>query len=194
MTKHHMLKCSNNTQCSNNTMSKNSIIMVKPLKQKPQNYYSSIFEKAWTLNPHYLFPHLRLDISIMVVLKQQSSRLGVIFAGSDVERRQADFTFCVMFQQQRDHLIMTLLQSNGQRSEAILQTQTKDRQRLRKPNQNRPQTGWPICRSKLSPMVRSPYDPPPRLARTCKWTAKWPCKTLNHLMLLAGFIVGMNII
>lgn len=99
-------------------------VLVKNL----QNYYSK------TLNPHCLFSHLRLDISIMVVLKQQSSRLGVIFAGSDVERRQADFTFCVMFQQQRDHLIMTLLQSNGQRSEAILQTQATDRQRLTNKN------------------------------------------------------------
>lgn len=66
----------------------------------------------------------------MVVLEQQSSRFGVVLTGSDVECRQADFTFRVMFQEQRDHLIMTLLQSNGKRSESILEMERTDRQRL----------------------------------------------------------------
>lgn len=29
-------------------------------------------------------PHLRLDVSVVVVLEQQRSRLGVVFAGRDV--------------------------------------------------------------------------------------------------------------
>lgn len=73
------------------------------------------------IKPTSVLSHLGLDIGIMVVLEQQCSRLGVVLAGGDVKRREADFTFGVMFQEKRDHLIMTLLQSNGQRSETILQ-------------------------------------------------------------------------
>lgn len=65
--------------------------------------------------------HLRLYISIVVVLEQQSRSFGVIFAGCDVERRKTYFPFSVILQEQRDHLIVTLLQCYSQRSEAILQ-------------------------------------------------------------------------
>lgn len=68
--------------------------------------------------------HLRLYVSIVVVLEQQGRSFGVIFAGGDVERRKTYFPFSVILQEQRDHLIMTLLQCYSQWREAILHTHT----------------------------------------------------------------------
>lgn len=56
----------------------------------------------------------------MVVLEQQRRRLGVVLASSDVQRGQPDLPFGVVFQQYGDHLVVALLESNGQRGEAVL--------------------------------------------------------------------------
>ncbi len=48
-------------------------------------------------------PHLRLDVSVVVILEQQCGRLCVIFAGRDVQGREADLTLGVVLQQQGDH-------------------------------------------------------------------------------------------
>lgn len=67
-----------------------------------------------------LRPYLRLDVSVVVVLEQQRRRLGVVLASSDVQRGQPDLPFGVIFQQYGDHLVVALLESNGQRGEAVL--------------------------------------------------------------------------
>lgn len=64
--------------------------------------------------------HLRLDVSIVVVLKQQGCRFGVIFASSDVQGGKADLAFSVVLQQQGHHRVVALLKSDGQRSKTIL--------------------------------------------------------------------------
>ena len=64
--------------------------------------------------------YLGLDVGVVVVLQQQRGRLGVVFAGGDVQRGQTDLPFGVVLQQQRHHLIVALLQSDRQRGEAVL--------------------------------------------------------------------------
>lgn len=65
--------------------------------------------------------HLWLDICIVVILQEQSGRLGIILAGGNVQGRQSHFALGVVLQKDGDHLVMTLLQSDGEGSEAILQ-------------------------------------------------------------------------
>lgn len=66
-------------------------------------------------------PHLRLDISIVVILEQERSRLGVVLAGCDVQGRQANLPLGVMLQKQGDNRVVTLLESDCKRGEAILE-------------------------------------------------------------------------
>lgn len=65
----------------------------------------------------------------MIVLEQQRGRLCVIFTRCDVQRWEADFSFSVVLQQQGDHRVVALLESNGQGSEAILEEQRGKRRR-----------------------------------------------------------------
>lgn len=67
--------------------------------------------------------HLRLNISVVVVLEEQRRRLGVVFAGCNVQGREAHLAFGVVLQQQRDHRVVALLESNGKWSEAVLEEQ-----------------------------------------------------------------------
>lgn len=64
--------------------------------------------------------YLRLDISVVVVLEEQGGRLGVVLACSDVQGRKADLSFSIILQQDRNHLVVALLEGDGQRGEAIL--------------------------------------------------------------------------
>lgn len=64
--------------------------------------------------------YLRLDISVVVVLQEQCGRLCVVFARGDVQSGQADLAFSVVLQQDGNHLVVALLERNGQRGEAIL--------------------------------------------------------------------------
>lgn len=64
--------------------------------------------------------NLGLHICIVVVLQQQGSCLCVIFARSDVKGRKADFPLGVIFKQQGNHLVVSLLKGYCQRGEAIL--------------------------------------------------------------------------
>lgn len=82
-------------------------------------------------------PHLRLDVGVVVVLEQQRGRLGVVFAGGDVQGREADLTLGVVLQQQGDHRVVALLESDGQRSEAVLEEAEKKQPRINEHNQFR---------------------------------------------------------
>ena len=63
----------------------------------------------------------------MVVLQQQRGRLGVVLAGGDVQGRQPNLPLGVVLQQQGDHGVVALLESDGQWSEAILEEQRRGR-------------------------------------------------------------------
>lgn len=88
----------------------------------------------WTLFPwhpfvihtHFPFdlPHLRLDVSIVVVLEQQSGRFCVVFASGYVQSREANLAFSVMLQQQGHHRVVALLKSDGQRGKTVLMDQS----------------------------------------------------------------------
>lgn len=65
--------------------------------------------------------YLGLDVGVVVVLEEQRRRLGVVLARGDVQGGQADLAFGVVLQQDGDHLVVALLKSNGQRSEAVLE-------------------------------------------------------------------------
>lgn len=56
----------------------------------------------------------------MVVLEEERGGLGVVFPRSDVQRGQADLSFGVVFQQEGNHLVVSLLQRHRQRSETVL--------------------------------------------------------------------------
>jgi len=64
--------------------------------------------------------NLGRDVGVVVVLKQQSGRLDVVLFGRDVQRRKSNFASKVVLQQHGDHLVVTLLQSNGQGRESVL--------------------------------------------------------------------------
>lgn len=70
--------------------------------------------------PSAVLPHLRLDVGVVVVLEQQRRRPGVVFARGDVQGREPHFAFGVVLQQQRDHGVVSLLESDGERREAVL--------------------------------------------------------------------------
>lgn len=88
-----------------------------------QNYVFSqmhVTTIAFWLFTGSALPHLRLDVCIVVILKQQRGGLRVVFTGCDVQRWEADLPLGVVLQQQRDHRVVALLESNSQWSEAIL--------------------------------------------------------------------------
>lgn len=88
------------------------------------SYPPTISRAVWHF--HQQPPHLRLDISVVIVLEQQRSRLCVIFAGRDVQGWEPDLALGVVLQQQGDHRVVALLESNGQWSEAILGEQGRE--------------------------------------------------------------------
>lgn len=61
------------------------------------------------------------DIGIVVVLQQQRGRLDIVFLGGDVQRRESNFAAKIVLQQHSHDLVMTLLQSDSQRREPVLQ-------------------------------------------------------------------------
>lgn len=65
-------------------------------------------------------PHLRLDVSVVVVLEQQRCGFRVIFASSYMQGRKADLAFSIMLQQQGHHRVVALLKSDGQRGKTVL--------------------------------------------------------------------------
>jgi len=64
--------------------------------------------------------YLGLDIGVVVILEEQGGGLGVVLACGDVQGRQADLSFGVILQEDGHHLVVALLEGNGQRGEAIL--------------------------------------------------------------------------
>lgn len=66
--------------------------------------------------------YLGLHVSVVVTLQKQRSGLGVIFAGSDVQRRKADLPLGVILQQEGNHLVVALLQRHRQGGEPVLRS------------------------------------------------------------------------
>jgi len=54
------------------------------------------------------------------VLQEQSGRFGVVLLGSDMQSWKMDFSTGVVFQQQGDDLVVTLLKGDSQRREPVL--------------------------------------------------------------------------
>lgn len=107
----------------------NHSLILHSLHKQPQNRHISTNAHHHMTSSHMptIFPqrvlraYLGLDISVVVILEEQGSRLGVVLSGSNVQGRQADLAFGIILQEDGDNLVMTLLKGNGQRSEAILE-------------------------------------------------------------------------
>lgn len=65
--------------------------------------------------------HLGLHVGVVPALQQQGGALGVVLAGRDVQRWQANFALGVILKQQGHNLLVTLLQRHRQGGKAILQ-------------------------------------------------------------------------
>lgn len=65
-------------------------------------------------------PLYLVSVEIVFVLQQKRRCLHVVLFGGYVKRREMDFATRVVLQQNRDDSVVTLLQCNRQRSEAIL--------------------------------------------------------------------------
>ena len=59
-------------------------------------------------------------VDVVRILQQQWRGFCVVLLGSDVERRKMDLSTGVVFQQQCDDLVVTLLERHGQRREPVL--------------------------------------------------------------------------
>ncbi|TNN42950.1 hypothetical protein EYF80_046871 [Liparis tanakae] len=59
--------------------------------------------------------YLGLDVGVVVVLEEQGGGLGVVLACGDVQGGQADLPFGVVLQEDGHHLVVALLEGDGQR-------------------------------------------------------------------------------
>lgn len=64
--------------------------------------------------------HLAEYIRIRVILQKHRSCACVVVACCNVQRREADFSFCAIVDEQSYDILMSLLKGHGQRSESIL--------------------------------------------------------------------------
>lgn len=70
--------------------------------------------------------YLGLYISIVIILKQEGGRLGVIFPSRNVQSRQPHLSFGVILQEYGHRLVVSLLECHSQRSKAVLEYNVRE--------------------------------------------------------------------
>lgn len=65
-------------------------------------------------------PHLGKHVRVGVILQKHRSRPGVVVAGRDVQGREAHLPLRPVVDEVCHHVLVALLQSHGQRGEAVL--------------------------------------------------------------------------
>lgn len=70
--------------------------------------------------------YLGLYVSVVIVLKQECGRFGVIFPSCNMQGRQPHFPFGVILQKDGHRLVVSLLESHSQWRKAILAKQKEN--------------------------------------------------------------------